>query len=74
VCIQTNLASHFSSPCQLFGVSDKFGVISLAIVQLSWSKSLVRKWLNIKSKGQDVQVDCYASRGNDIVSPSETSN
>jgi hypothetical protein len=53
----------FSSPCQLFCVSDKFGAILLAIVQLSWSKSLVRKWLNIKSKGQDVQVDCYANRG-----------
>jgi hypothetical protein len=38
-------------------------------VQLSWSKSLVRKWLNIKTKAQDVQADCDASRGNAVVPP-----
>lgn len=32
--------------------------------QLSWSKSLVRKWFNIKTKAQDFHADCDAAQGN----------
>ncbi|WVZ60842.1 hypothetical protein U9M48_010809 [Paspalum notatum var. saurae] len=33
--------------------------------QLSWSKSLVRKWFNIKTKAQDFHADYDASQGRD---------
>lgn len=36
----------------------------LVRAQLSWSKSLVRKWFNIKSKPQDFHADYDASQGN----------
>lgn len=32
--------------------------------QLSWSKSLVRKWFNIKTKAHDFHADCDAAQGN----------
>jgi hypothetical protein len=36
--------------------------------KLSWSKSLVRKWFNIKSKANDFHADYDASQGNASVS------
>ncbi|CAD6207036.1 unnamed protein product [Miscanthus lutarioriparius] len=33
--------------------------------KLSWSKSLVRKWFNIKTKAQDFHADCDAAQGRD---------
>ena len=35
----------------------------LVHLQLSWSKSLVRKWFNVKSKAQDFHADYDASQG-----------
>jgi hypothetical protein len=51
----------------LLCISDSDRLVILpGVVQLSWSKSLVGKWLNIMIKAQDVQVDCDTSRGNAI--------
>jgi hypothetical protein len=34
--------------------------------KLSWSKSLVRKWFNIKSKAEDFHADNTVGRGTDL--------
>ena len=35
----------------------------LFLVKLSWPKTLVKKWFNIKSKAEDFQADDVLSRG-----------
>lgn len=56
-CLAADLTFFFSSSLLLFF----FLFISVVIfVQLSWSKSLVRKWFNIRGKSHDFHADAAA--------------
>jgi hypothetical protein len=52
------LRTHVSVP-----VSDPVSVVIGAQKKLSWSKTLVRKWFNIKTKAKDFHSDYAAEEG-----------
>ncbi|KAG6472363.1 hypothetical protein ZIOFF_069823 [Zingiber officinale] len=53
----------FNRPLSSHEVQIAAGPWEFSWEQLSWSKAFVKKWFNIKSKGQDNHVDEIASKG-----------
>lgn len=57
------LSGFFSFTLFSNGLLIWFIVVWLICEKLSWSKTLVKKWFNIKSKGQDFHADDVLGRG-----------
>ena len=59
---------HFSLICMLFFLFQFIlegaeSVNSVYLVKLSWPKTLVKKWFNIKSKAEDFHADDVVDGG-----------